>query len=129
MMIPDPSTTPDGSVKGAEVWKRLYLRPPAASLSKFGVSQGPPNVLDAPSPISSSKTSNNQRDILGEACSDWFGVAEMPDVCRAHRGSRWSLGLGPVPSDAKAIATDAVGLTSSTMHETRAVAEPERRWS
>src|SRR5262245_47370720 len=37
----------------AVVWKRLYFRPLAASLSKFGVGIGPPNVLDAPKPTSS----------------------------------------------------------------------------
>src|SRR5262245_37631732 len=37
----------------AVVWKRLYFRPLAASLSKFGVGIGPPNVLEAPKPTSS----------------------------------------------------------------------------
>src|SRR5215468_2140600 len=37
----------------AVVWKRLNFRPLAASLSKFGVGIGPPNVLDAPKPTSS----------------------------------------------------------------------------
>src|SRR5262245_20542712 len=37
----------------AVVWKRLYFRPFFASLSKFGVGIGPPNVLDAPKPTSS----------------------------------------------------------------------------
>src|SRR5262245_35533085 len=36
---------------------RLYLRPLAASLSKFGVGIGPPNVLEAPKPTSSVRIS------------------------------------------------------------------------
>ena len=39
----------------AVVWKRLYFRPPAASRSAFGVRHGPPNVLAAPKPTSSSR--------------------------------------------------------------------------
>jgi hypothetical protein len=41
--------------QSAVVWKRLYRRPPAASLSAVGVRHGPPNVLAAPKPTSSSK--------------------------------------------------------------------------
>ena len=37
----------------AVVWKRLYLRPSAASFSEFGVWHGPPKALDAPNPTSS----------------------------------------------------------------------------
>ena len=40
----------------AVVWKRLYFRPPAASRSAVGVRHGPPNVLAAPNPTSSSST-------------------------------------------------------------------------
>jgi hypothetical protein len=40
----------------AVVWKRLYRSPPAASRSAFGARQGPPNVLAAPQPTSSSST-------------------------------------------------------------------------
>jgi hypothetical protein len=40
----------------AVVWKRLYRNPPAASRSAVGVRHGPPNVLDAPNPTSSSST-------------------------------------------------------------------------
>ena len=40
----------------AVVWNRLYRRPPAASRSAVGVRHGPPNVLDAPKPTSSSST-------------------------------------------------------------------------
>ena len=39
----------------AVVWKRLYFKPPAASLSAVGVAHGPPNALDAPKPTSSSR--------------------------------------------------------------------------
>ena len=39
----------------AVVWNRVNFRPVAASRSAFGVGQGPPNVLDAPKPMSSSK--------------------------------------------------------------------------
>ena len=42
----------------AVVWKRLYLSPPAASRSAFGVEHGPPNALDAPKPTSSRSTIN-----------------------------------------------------------------------
>lgn len=37
----------------AVVWKGLFLRPLTPSFSKFGVSRGPPNALDAPNPRSS----------------------------------------------------------------------------
>src|SRR5450432_4566786 len=37
----------------AVVWKRLYLRPPAARRSAVGVWQGPPKALDEPKPASS----------------------------------------------------------------------------
>src|SRR5246127_1219900 len=37
----------------AVVWKRLYLSPPAASFSAFGVWHGPPKALDEPNPASS----------------------------------------------------------------------------
>src|SRR6478736_4115915 len=40
----------------AVVWKRLYLRPPAARRSAVGVVHGPPNALDAPKPQSSMRT-------------------------------------------------------------------------
>ena len=38
------------------VWKRLYLRPSAASRSAFGVLIGPPKALDAAKPTSSIST-------------------------------------------------------------------------
>src|ERR1700722_19770378 len=37
----------------AVVWKRLYFRPPAASFSALGVTQGPPKALADPNPASS----------------------------------------------------------------------------
>src|SRR4026207_1741170 len=40
----------------AVVWKRLYVRPPAASRSAVGVLHGPPKALDAPQPTSSRST-------------------------------------------------------------------------
>jgi len=40
---PDKSAARVGE-HSAVVWKRLYLRPPAASFSRFGVSHGPPNT-------------------------------------------------------------------------------------
>src|SRR6185312_10137979 len=40
----------------AVVWNRLYLSPPPANRSAVGVRHGPPNVLDAPKPTSSSRT-------------------------------------------------------------------------
>jgi hypothetical protein len=39
--------------QSAVVWKRVYFNPVAASRSKLGVWQGPPNALDAPKPMSS----------------------------------------------------------------------------
>ena len=42
--------------QSAVVWKRLYLRPFAASRSTFGVLIGPPKALDAPKPTSSIRT-------------------------------------------------------------------------
>jgi hypothetical protein len=42
--------------QSAVVWNRLYLRPLAARRSAFGVSIGPPKVLDAPKPTSSMST-------------------------------------------------------------------------
>ena len=38
------------------MWKRLYLRPFAASRSAVGVAHGPPKALEAPKPTSSSST-------------------------------------------------------------------------
>src|SRR5215831_13289439 len=40
----------------AVVWKWLYLSPFSASFVNVGVWQGPPNVLVAPKPTSSSRT-------------------------------------------------------------------------
>src|SRR6201999_1217395 len=40
----------------AVVWNRLERRPPAARRSAVGVRHGPPNVLAAPNPTSSSST-------------------------------------------------------------------------
>ena len=40
----------------AVVWKRLYLRPSAASRSAIGVLTGPPKALDAAKPVSSIST-------------------------------------------------------------------------
>src|SRR6478752_7402332 len=40
----------------AVVWNRLYFNPRAARRSAFGVAHGPPNALDAPNPMSSSRT-------------------------------------------------------------------------
>ena len=37
----------------AVVWKRVYLRPPAASRSAAGMLHGPPNAVEAPKPTSS----------------------------------------------------------------------------
>src|SRR6478735_4082762 len=42
----------------AVVWNRLYVSPPAASRSAFGVWHGPPNALDAPKPASSIRITN-----------------------------------------------------------------------
>ena len=42
----------------AVVWKRLYLRPFAASRSAVGVFTGPPKALDAAKPTSSSRTTS-----------------------------------------------------------------------
>ena len=42
--------------QSAVVWKRLYLRPSAASRSAVGVLIGPPKALDAAKPTSSIST-------------------------------------------------------------------------
>src|SRR4051794_39481169 len=52
---PDNSAARVGA-HSAVVWKRLYFRPPAANRSAVGVRHGPPNVLAAPKPTSSSRT-------------------------------------------------------------------------
>ena len=52
---PDSSAARVGA-QSAVVWKRLNLRPPAASRSAVGVRHGPPKVLAAPKPTSSSST-------------------------------------------------------------------------
>src|SRR5512138_2881973 len=49
----------------AVVWKRLYLRPPAASFSAVGVAQGPPKALDEPNPASSRRISSTLGAALG----------------------------------------------------------------
>ena len=49
----------------AVVWNRLYLRPFAASFSKFGVWQGPPKALVAPKPTSSSRMTSTLGAPLG----------------------------------------------------------------
>src|SRR5262245_18517871 len=42
--------------QSAVVWNRTYFSPPAASLSMFGVWQGPPKAEEAPNPTSSMRT-------------------------------------------------------------------------
>src|SRR5580765_2743393 len=44
--------------QSAVVWKRLYLRPFPARRSAVGVAHGPPNVLEAAKPTSSSRTTS-----------------------------------------------------------------------
>src|SRR6476659_1595306 len=51
--------------QSAVVWKRLYLRPFAASFSALGVAQGPPNALDAPKPASSIRITSTFAAPLG----------------------------------------------------------------
>src|SRR4051812_20362356 len=53
----------------AVVWKRLYLRPRLASLSKVGVGIGPPKVLEAPKPTSSVMMSRTLGASLGALIS------------------------------------------------------------
>ena len=48
-------------------WNRLYRRPASATLVKFGVSMGPPNVLALPKPASSMSTSST----LGAPSGAW----------------------------------------------------------
>ncbi len=43
-------------LQSAVVWKRLYLRPPAASFSTVGMLIGPPKALLWPKPMSSIST-------------------------------------------------------------------------
>src|SRR5215470_16537355 len=51
--------------QSAVVWKRLYLSPPAASFSRFGVWQGPPKALFEPNPASSIRISSTLGAPLG----------------------------------------------------------------
>ena len=44
--------------QSAVVWKRVYLRPLAASRSAVGVLIGPPKALEAPKPTSSIRTTS-----------------------------------------------------------------------
>src|SRR3954462_1667066 len=53
----------------AVVWKRLYVRPFAASRSAVGVTHGPPNALEAAKPTSSSRTTSTLGAPAG-GCSD-----------------------------------------------------------
>ena len=75
----------------AVVWKRVYLRPPAASRSAVGMWHGPPNAVEAPKP-----TSSNQED-------EHVGRARR----RAQRRDRRILGvwvLGVIGRDADCMA-------------------------
>ena len=89
----------------AVVWKRLYRRPPAASRSAVGVRHGPPNVLAAPNPTSSSSTistfgapsggSNGSiggNEVSGSLASyvvnpgaGRSGIGNIPRACRSGR--------------------------------------------
>ena len=54
----------------AVVWKRLNLRPFAASFSAFGVWHGPPKALEEPKPASSMRmTSTLGAPLGGRSCS------------------------------------------------------------
>jgi hypothetical protein len=64
VVAPDSIAARDGE-QSAVVWKRLYLRPPAASRSAVGVRHGPPNALDAPKPTSSSRITSTLGAPLG----------------------------------------------------------------
>ena len=57
----------------AVVWKRLYLRPTAASFSAFGVWQGPPKALEEPNPASSMRTIRTLGASLGGRSCSIFG--------------------------------------------------------
>jgi hypothetical protein len=54
MFLPERMAARVGE-QSAVVWKRLYLRPSAASRSAFGVWHGPPNALEEPNPASSTR--------------------------------------------------------------------------
>src|SRR3954468_20213309 len=51
--------------QSAVVWKRLYVRPPAARRSALGVAHGPPKALEAPNPTSSSRMTSTFGAPLG----------------------------------------------------------------
>src|SRR5262245_24456267 len=56
----------------AVVWKWLYFNPFSASLVNVGVLQGPPKVLVAPNPTSSSRTSR----MFGAPFGAWTGCGK-----------------------------------------------------
>src|SRR5262245_2097470 len=64
----------------AVVWKWLYLRPFFASASRVGVLQGPPKVLLAPKPTSSSRISRTLGAPLG-ACTG-CGKSDFESLAR-----------------------------------------------
>src|SRR5688572_6167183 len=86
----------------AVVWNRLYRNPPSASRSAVGIRQGPPKVLDAPKPTSSSRmtrtfgapSGGSSGSIGGNAVSasfasyvvsPWGGRSGMGSMVRAWR--------------------------------------------
>src|SRR5262245_43543937 len=58
--------------QSAVVWKWLYFKPFSASFVSVGVLHGPPNVLVAPYPTSSSSTSR----MLGAPLGAWTGCGK-----------------------------------------------------
>ena len=96
----------------AVVWNRLYRNPPSASRSAVGIRQGPPNVLDAPKPTSSSRTTRtlgapsggSSGSIGGNAVSGslasyvvspWGGRSGMGSIVRAWRSGDAVMGDPP----------------------------------
>src|SRR5690348_15491977 len=75
----------------AVVWKRLYLRPFAASRSAVGVAHGPPKALEAPKPTSSSRTTSTFGAPSGGRSGSIGGNVASGSL--ASRGSSPSYGL------------------------------------
>src|SRR5207253_6336735 len=61
----------------AVVWKRLYFSPWAASFSHVGMFTGPPNALDWPKPMSSSRTMTTFGAPLGALTSNRGGALAL----------------------------------------------------
>src|SRR6478609_866262 len=91
----------------AVVWKRLYLRPFAASRSAVGVAHGPPKALDAANPTSSSSTTSTLGAPAGGR-SGWIG-GNVTSASLASSGSSPSYGRFGIGSTLRESSSDTLG--------------------